>query len=77
MFIMSFSALLCAHTLSIESWTDAIVDQFLFEGDKMIDLNAFERQMIPGTLRYVVSCICPRELALCLLMLKETTDTKK
>ena len=45
---MSFSALLCAQTLSIESWTDAIVDQILFEGDKM-NLNAFERQTIPDT----------------------------
>ena len=45
---MSFSALLCAQTLSIESWTDAIVDQILFEGDKMY-LNAFERRIIPDT----------------------------
>ena len=41
---MSFSALLCARTLSIESWTD----QILFEGDK-IYLNAFERRIIPDT----------------------------
>ena len=45
---MSFSALLCAQTLSIESWTFAIVDQILFEEDKMY-LNAFERRIIPGT----------------------------
>ena len=45
---MSFSALLCAQTLSIESWTDAIGDQILFEGGKM-NLNAFERQIITGT----------------------------
>ena len=41
---MSFSALLCARTLLIESWTD----QILFEGDK-IYLNAFERRIIPDT----------------------------
>ena len=45
---VSFSALLCAQTLSIESWTSAIVDQILFEGDKMY-FNAFERRIIPGT----------------------------
>ena len=33
-------------TLSIESWTSAIVDQILFEGDRMY-LNAFERRIIP------------------------------
>ena len=45
---MSFSALLCTQTLSIEIWTSTIVDQILFEGDKM-HLNAFERRIIPGT----------------------------
>ena len=41
MFIYEFfSALLCAQTLSIESWT--------FEGNKMY-LNAFERRIISGT----------------------------
>ena len=33
---MMFSALLCAKKLSIESWTSAIVDQIVFEGDKCI-----------------------------------------
>ena len=47
---MIFSALLCAQTLSIESWTSAIVDQILFEGDKMY-VNAFERRIIPGQMR--------------------------
>ena len=45
---MRFSALLCAQTLSIESWTSAIVDQIVFEGDKMY-LKAFERRIISGT----------------------------
>ena len=43
-----FSALPCAQTLSIESWNSAIVDQIIFEGDKMY-LNAFERRFLPGT----------------------------
>ena len=47
-FTVSFSALLCAQTLSIESWNSATVDQILFEGDKMY-LNTFERRIIPGT----------------------------
>jgi len=51
---MSFSALLCAQILLVESWTDAIVDQILFEGYKMY-LNTFERRIIPDTDR--VRCV--------------------
>jgi len=43
-----FGATMCPDWLSIESWTDVIVDQILFEGDK-IYLNAFESRIIPDT----------------------------
>jgi len=67
---MSFLVPLCAQILLVESWTDAIVDQILFEGYKMY-LNTFERQIIPDT-DTLCLIICLTQLALCLLMLKET-----
>ena len=43
---MSLSALLCAKSCDISSWTTAIIDGILVEGDVMY-LNAIEERSIP------------------------------
>ena len=50
---MSFSALLCAQTLSIENCTSATVDQILFERGTMY-LNAFEDELSQVQMRCLV-----------------------
>ena len=43
---MSLSALLCANSCDILTWTSDIIDRILIEGDAMY-LKAFEERSIP------------------------------
>ena len=53
MLLMSFSALLCAQSFSVQHWDTATVDQILIEGHRMY-LNALESQGIPDTDRSLI-----------------------